>query len=254
MLKFKKNSFFNHPMKYIYGCVGIALSIFAPSFATSSSLILANQARAIDGDTLEILSDAGSMRVRLQGIDAPELSQDYGDSARQSLVNCIAGRTVVVRGDKTDRYGRIVGVVYADGQECNLQQIHLGMAWHYKAYQDEQSAKERKSYANAEQQARHAKLGLWATCAIAPWDWRKGVRTCTAPVFPSPTIQPTTKTASTSPKASASFSPQSTQCQRYIKMTCKQFTSCTQARQALACGNQRLDGDKDGTPCESLCQ
>jgi uncharacterized protein YgiM (DUF1202 family) len=35
--------------------------------------------------------------------------------------------------------------------------------------------------------------------------------------------------------------------------TCSQMTSCEQARACLAEGNGRLDGDGDGTPCESLC-
>ena len=249
-------------MRYFYLLSCQLLVLVGVSLPAHAEYLLANASRVIDGDTLEVLTDTqSSVRVRLQGIDAPELSQAYGDAARQSLAQCLLGHTVVVRGDKTDRYGRTVGVVYADGVDCNLNQIKLGMAWHYKAYQAEQSAAERRDYARAETQARAARLGLWAECAIAPWDWRKGERQCTAAPVSTATATPTAISANSNMRQSSvrqdnplAPSRSSAQCQRYSSMTCKQFTSCSQAKQALACGNQRLDGDKDGVPCESLCR
>lgn len=38
-----------------------------------------------------------------------------------------------------------------------------------------------------------------------------------------------------------------------LPSTCGEMANCTQAKQALACGNKRLDRDNDGVPCESLC-
>ena len=38
-----------------------------------------------------------------------------------------------------------------------------------------------------------------------------------------------------------------------LPRTCGQMASCEQAKQALKCGNTRLDRDKDGVPCESIC-
>lgn len=38
-----------------------------------------------------------------------------------------------------------------------------------------------------------------------------------------------------------------------LPRTCGQMVSCEQAKQALKCGNKRLDRDKDGVPCESIC-
>ncbi|MDO5651222.1 MAG: excalibur calcium-binding domain-containing protein [Moraxella sp.] len=51
-----------------------------------------------------------------------------------------------------------------------------------------------------------------------------------------------------------STNPNPQQCHALKGMSCKQFTSCQQARTALACGNLRIDGDKDSTPCEALCR
>lgn len=39
-----------------------------------------------------------------------------------------------------------------------------------------------------------------------------------------------------------------------LPKTCGKMNSCEQAYQALECGNRRLDKDKDGVPCESICQ
>ena len=38
-----------------------------------------------------------------------------------------------------------------------------------------------------------------------------------------------------------------------LPRTCGQMANCEQAKQALVCGNKRLDRDKDGVPCESIC-
>ena len=51
----------------------------------------------------------------------------------------VFGKTVTVDTGKTDRYGREVGKVLVDGMAANLEQLKKGLAWHYKAYQREQS-------------------------------------------------------------------------------------------------------------------
>jgi len=103
-------------------------------------------------DTLTIL-DAGKSqhKGRLAEIDAPEKRQDFGERAKQSLSGMTFGRLVTVDGHKTDRYGRLVGKVKIGQTDLNLRQIELGFAWHYKAYEREQSAGDRIAYAAAEQ-------------------------------------------------------------------------------------------------------
>ncbi len=44
----------------------------------------------------------------------------------------------------------------------------------------------------------------------------------------------------------------SSQC-KGLPSVCGQMANCEQAKQALKCGNTRLDKDKDGVPCESIC-
>lgn len=128
-----------------------------------------------DGDTLTVL-DANKQqhKIRLDGIDAPEKAQPYGDRSKQSLSDLAYNRNVQVLTHKRDRYGRVLGKVLLDGADLNLIQINRGMAWHYKAYAREQTPEDRTTYASAEDVARKEKRGLWLDKdPTPPWDWRK---------------------------------------------------------------------------------
>ena len=76
---------------------------------------------------------------------------------------------------KLDRYGRTIGKVTADGVDCGLRQVELGMAWHYKAYAKDQSREDRESYAGAEERAKAERRGLWSDAdPVPPWEYRHG--------------------------------------------------------------------------------
>lgn len=60
-----------------------------------------------------------------------------------------------------------------DGVDANLEQLKRGMAWHYKAYQREQSLDDRLAYAAAEKESAASRIGLWQdTEPVAPWAFR----------------------------------------------------------------------------------
>lgn len=124
-----------------------------------------------DGDTVTILTDAKeSVKVRLFGIDAPEMGQAFGSNAKETLSGLTYGKRVEFSGEQKDRYGRTVSkVTTPEGKDAGLEMISAGMAWHYVAY-----AKKEKGYAQAEKKARDAKLGLWKEKdPVPPWSWRK---------------------------------------------------------------------------------
>ncbi len=127
-----------------------------------------------DGDTLTLLDNSQTQRkVRLSGIDAPEKAQPHGEQSKQSLSAMVFGKTVTVEGGKTDRYGRTVGKVLVGGLDACLEQIKLGLAWHYKAYENEQPPVDRQAYGEAEKKAKASRLGLWQDAQpIPPWEWR----------------------------------------------------------------------------------
>ncbi|MGB2819137.1 MAG: thermonuclease family protein [Burkholderiaceae bacterium] len=132
-----------------------------------------------DGDTITLLDEQRQQhRIRLDGIDAPERSQPFGQRARQSLAGLAHGREAVAECPKTDKYGRSVCRVTVDGIDVGLEQVRRGLAWHYVRYAREQTPEARVEYARAEQQARGERSGLWSyRDPTPPWDYRRAART-----------------------------------------------------------------------------
>ena len=128
-----------------------------------------------DGDTITILDSANTQhRIRLEGIDAPESHQAFGEQSRLSLSGMIFGKDVSVSYQKIDQYGRLVGKIILDGKDINLEQVKAGMAWHYKFYEDEQTPEDRELYDRAEAEARAARRGLWQDPnPTEPYQFRK---------------------------------------------------------------------------------
>lgn len=128
-----------------------------------------------DGDTITVLDESSTQhKIRLSGIDAPELGQAYGRASRNSLAEQIAGKTVSVIWNKQDKYGRTVGKILLEGKDQCLEQVRTGLAWHYKKYESEQTPDDRISYGEAERTARVARVGLWQDREpFPPWEWRK---------------------------------------------------------------------------------
>jgi micrococcal nuclease len=122
-----------------------------------------------DGDTFTGINEANEqVKVRLDAVDAPELSQPYGQASKKALGDKIFGKTVTVITKKHDRYGRNIGHVLIDKRDVNLELLEVGAVWHYTAYDRNKRLRE------AEASARAAKKGLWKDPnPMAPWDWRK---------------------------------------------------------------------------------
>lgn len=121
-----------------------------------------------DGDTLTILVDRETVKVRLDGIDAPERRQPFGDKAREKLGELTFGKAVTVHSKGKDRYGRTLGTVLAGGESVNLKMVEAGLAWHYKQYSKD------ATLSRAEYDARKAGRGLWGEKnPVPPWEFRK---------------------------------------------------------------------------------
>lgn len=126
-----------------------------------------------DGDTFAGVDAAGTVRVRLLGIDAPERAAEAepaecgADQATAALRGLVAGRTVSVTADRvadeTDRFGRLLAYVTVDGKDVGLTLVEAGMAaaW-YPASEPEPTRF--AGYERAERTARSGRVGLWAAC------------------------------------------------------------------------------------------
>ena len=125
-----------------------------------------------DGDTIWVRDRCGQRhKIRLNRIDAPESNQPFGKESTDHLKTLIDGREILIKYETTDRYGRILGTIYLEELDINLQMVRDGYAWHYKHFDAT------PSYAAAENEAQSAKRGLWATTnPINPYRWRKSKR------------------------------------------------------------------------------
>lgn len=192
-----------------------------------------------DGDTLTCLTSASrQVKVRLAEIDAPESRQPYGSRAKQALSALAFGKQVVLEVQDTDRYGRTVARVVADGQDVNAELVRQGAAWVYRQYSRD------RSLIALEEQARAAARGLWALPGserMPPWEWRRASAAQRQGQRDN-ALALTERASSSGYNCSA-------------RKTCGQMASCAEARYHLEqCGNGRLDRDGDGVPCEGLCR
>ena len=147
-------------------------AIFAAMSGFAAETLKGRVVKVADGDTITLLNAANVQhRIRLNKIDAPEKSQPFGDTARKHLAAFVAGKDVEIEWTKKDKYGRILGTVWAMipvRTDVNLQMVKDGFAWHYKHFDST------PSYAEAETVARKAKRGLWKDPApIPPYTFRK---------------------------------------------------------------------------------
>ena len=95
--------------------------------------------------------------------------QPYGAESKQFLMDLIDGKTVGIKIQSKDRYGRyVVGVYTADGKDVSAELLKAGMAWHFKRYDST------PEYTEYETKAKRRGVGLWADRnPVAPWDFRR---------------------------------------------------------------------------------
>jgi micrococcal nuclease len=123
-----------------------------------------------DGDTLTLLTDGRKpVKVRLEGIDAPEIGQAFGNSSKQALSELVFGKKVRIVVSTTDDYGRKIANVFAGDLWVNLVMVQTGMAWQYTHYNSDPRLRQAEARAKAE------RSGLWReNDPTPPWDFRHG--------------------------------------------------------------------------------
>ncbi len=127
-----------------------------------------------DGDTLRVVRDNEELKIRLCGLDAPEIGQPLGIEARdylRSLVELGDGSLLLVPIEK-DRYGRTVAEVYVQDSDesavnLNMQMLRDGYAWHYERYSG--NCPTQKEFILAEEVARKEGWGVWEGLHQPPW-------------------------------------------------------------------------------------
>jgi endonuclease YncB( thermonuclease family) len=133
--------------------------------------VISGKPWVIDGDTVSI----SSTRIRLEGIDAPELDQTCVDAngkswlcgkvATRELKDYIRGQDLTCKPRTFDRFKRVLAVCFLpDGSDINAWMVRQGWAL---------ASGFVKIYESEEAEAKAAKRGIWAGSFIPPWEWRR---------------------------------------------------------------------------------
>jgi endonuclease YncB( thermonuclease family) len=147
--------------------VALALAGGAGLVLRPSGRALEGRAQVTDGDTIRI----GEARIRLKGVDAPEMAQrctrsgrSYacGETARRALIDLVSDETVRCRASGRDRYRRVLARCTVNGHDIGASMVKEGWAVSYG-----------RDYDAEEARARHRSLGLWEGDFERPQTWRR---------------------------------------------------------------------------------
>ena len=146
--------------------LALAIAGCANWFSHRANRLLEGRALATDGDSIRI----GDARIRLKGIDAPELDQTCqrdgqtyrcGEAARDALLSLILRNHVTCRSAGRDKYKRLLAKCSVVDVDLGAQMVASGWAVGYG------------DYARQESDAKARRAGLWAGTFDAPQAWRR---------------------------------------------------------------------------------
>jgi micrococcal nuclease len=170
----------NHGVRRAFAATAAALALAACGNGAEPA-DLAEVARVIDGDTIEL---TGGERVRLVQIDAPELQEGECHAAESAVVlTGLLPRGAAIRLeadprlDDVDRFGRLLRYVHRGDLNVNLELVRRGAASAYFFRGDR--GRFARELAAAARRAEKAGRGLWAACPSARFAPRRAVDTGT---------------------------------------------------------------------------
>lgn len=125
-----------------------------------------------DGDTIQITTpEKTKLRVRLYGIDAPEMPKPtpppgyarvhgeyFGKDCKKALETKIMGKEIRMDVMDIDKYKRTVGIIWLESRNINLEMIREGYT---KAYEEYLKAPYRSEFLSAQKEARSSRRGIW---------------------------------------------------------------------------------------------
>lgn len=142
-----------------------------PAAVAPNATLTGTVARIVDGDTLRVDLPQGQERVRLIGLDTPEMhppqpfAQEATDAAKRL---CPPGTTVELRLDveTRDRYGRLLAYVHLpDGRMVNAEILREGLA---TVLTIPPNVRHAADFLRAQRDARQGRRGLWGRAPSSP--------------------------------------------------------------------------------------
>ena len=216
------------------------INIVTTELPTTSPTNLYSIKAVIDGDTADVEVAGVTTRIRMIGLNTPEVGQCYFQESKNKAVALLSGKSVSLEYDASqgekDKYGRTLAYIFLqDGTNFQETMIRQGFAEEYtysKAY------KYQSLFKAAENEAKSKNLGIWGSA-------------CTSPSQPAPS-----EPVATPPPAVTTPSSYNCQSNTY---NCTDFSSHEKAQavydyciQQVGYDVHRLDSDDDGLACESL--
>ncbi|HEX5885534.1 MAG TPA: thermonuclease family protein, partial [Pyrinomonadaceae bacterium] len=160
-------------MKIFTVILALAVSGFFSTEIQASSLF----GRVIEvnsGDVITVFNLNRPVRVKLLGVDAPEMDQAFGDVARKHLSDLVYDKPVLVEYSGISADGSLAGRVLLNSTDIGAQMIRDGAAWFDPSNLSRLSQADREVYQQCEQAARSERRGLWqAENPTAPWEFGK---------------------------------------------------------------------------------
>ena len=171
LLKFKLNKFFPFLFLFVIGLTTVLSYFLSHQLTAQKTPVFHKVVHVLDGDTIEVDLNGQIERIRLIGIDAPEIAhlekeaECFGDEATQKAKELLADENVFLVSDPLcsdkDQYDRLLRYVYLeDGTLINQFLIEEGYALNY-AYKPFQLMEQ---FDSLEKQAKQVHLGLWGKC------------------------------------------------------------------------------------------
>jgi micrococcal nuclease len=136
--------------------------------------------RVIDGDQIKVEDASKKITVRLVGIDAPEISkskkdpgQPFSQSASNHLGSLVRNQIVDIKSYGFDAAGRMLGEVFLEDRNINLEMVKAGLAEVYRG--KPASGMDMGPYWKAEEEAKAAKRGMWVLEEkyVSPLEWKR---------------------------------------------------------------------------------
>ena len=144
-----------------------AFALVGPAHALSSAWV----SWVMDGDTVLLVPEGEQepLRLRIQGVDAPESCQPGGERSRDALIERVLRKTVRVEWHGTDTYGRQLGRLWVGEADVGADMVRAGWAWAYSFRTG------RGPYAALQREAQREKRGLFAAreTAMSPSVFRQ---------------------------------------------------------------------------------
>lgn len=163
---------------YKFLCFLISISSFAICINITISqaairIVTGTVSKVSDGDSIHITTpEQTKFKVRLYGIDAPETpkinhrtgkvnkpGQPYGEESWKALEDKVMGKQVKMDILDIDKYKRMVGMIWHDDRNINLEMVREGYA---EAFIEYLKPPYRTEFLEAEQEAKSAKRGIWS--------------------------------------------------------------------------------------------